>query len=367
MNASAFYLLRKRPIFAFQAENNPVAAGSSSCEMISRWPKGLALEMPRSAESCWITPTKCFYVFNHTDFPFLTTQDWQLKITGEVEHPLTLNWSALQELKQLEVINTLECAGNGRAFFKPSVDGVQWATGAVGNAKFTGPRLADVLKLAKPGKAARHIGFMGQDTPSQFIRSIPIEKALDPDTILATTMNGKPLTPEHGFPVRAIVPGWVGAASVKRVIEIQFLPHEAQGEMMQSFYRIPDPRDSSKSEAVTVLQVKSIITHPLKGAILRLAPVAIQGAAWAGESAVAKVQLSTDSGETWQPARLAASRGKYAWRLWRYLWTPPHAGEFSITVRATDTSGNTQPQISTWNPRGYLWNAWDSIQVIVKA
>lgn len=313
---------------------------------------------------------ECFYVFNHSNFPAPTIADWRLKITGEIERPLTLDWAALKRLKQIEVINTLECAGNGRAFFKPPIEGVQWASGAVGNAIFRGPKLSDLLTIVQVKTTARHAAFLGKDNASitgpRFVRSIPIEKALDPNTILAVEMNGRPLTPEHGYPLRALVPGWVGAASVKRIIEIQLLANEARGEMMQSLYRIPDPEHPSNSIAVTALRVKSMITSPLEGSILRRAPLTIQGVAWAGESDIVQVELSTDSGQSWQPAHIAASRAKYAWRSWKYLWAPPNTGTFPIAVRATDASGNTQPQTPVWNSRGYLWNGIDSIGVVVQ-
>ena len=368
--ASALATAYSYPLLTGEIADGQHSLNAAACNLISRWTSPPTLEMPRSSASSWITPVECFYVFNHSNFPALTTADWRLKISGEVERPLTLDWAALKRFKQIEVINTLECAGNGRAFFKPPIEGVQWASGAVGNAVFRGPKLKDLLAMAQVKTTARHVAFVGQDNAllagPQFVRSIPIEKVLDPNTILAVAMNGRPLTPEHGYPLRALVPGWVGAASVKRIIEIQLLANEAQGEMMQSFYRIPDPEHPSNSIAVTALQVKSIITSPLDGSILRRVPLTIQGVAWAGESAIVKVELSTDSGQSWQPAHVAASHGKYAWRSWSYSWTPPNAGTFSIAVRATDTRGNVQPQASPWNPRGYLWNGIDSIRVVVQ-
>jgi sulfite oxidase len=358
------------PVMAEIADSQ-AANEMESCGLLSRWLSPPALEMPRAAASSWLTPTECFYVFNHSDFPALTIQEWQLKISGEVEHPLTLSWAKINRIKQVEVVNTLECAGNGRAFFRPRIPGVKWATGAIGNAIFRGPRLRDLLVLAKVKKTARHAGFVGADnisaTDPQFVRSIPLDKAHDRDTILAITMNGKPLTPDHGYPLRALVPGWVGAASVKRITEIQLLANEAQGEMMQTLYRIPDPEHPSKPVAVTALKIKSIITRPLDGSILPRAPLVVQGVAWAGESTVAKVELSTDSGKSWRPAEIAVSQGKYSWRSWQYLWTPANAGTFSIAVRATDASGNVQPQTPPWNPRGYLWNGIDSIRIVVRS
>jgi sulfite oxidase len=207
-----------------------------------------------------------------------------------------------------------------------------------------------------------------------FIRSIPIEKALDPDTLLATTMNGSPLTKHHGYPVRALVPGWIGAASCKWLTEIRVLEHEFEGNFMNPGYRMPKvplaPGGSVKPEdtaVITVLNVKSVITTPIAGSEQRLAPVHITGAAWAGEADVTKVDVSTDGGSSWRPAQLDRLQAKYAWRLWEYTWKPHAAGSYVLMSRATDSRGRTQAMQAPWNPAGYLWNGIDQVKINVTA
>jgi DMSO/TMAO reductase YedYZ molybdopterin-dependent catalytic subunit len=338
--------------------------------LIPRWSPPLALEMPIDGTTLWITPAECFYVLNRA-VPFgINAEKWSLTVAGEVDHPLRLTLAALNRLEQVEVINTLECAGNGRAFFEPQVSGIPWRRGAVGNAVFRGPRLCNVLKHARIRDRAKHVEFTGiddfRDPKLRFSRSVPLEKALDPDTILATSMNGVALSPEHGFPVRALVPGWIGAASVKRVGAIHLLAHEAQGEFMQDAYRLPldtglTPLTNTKPEAsvaLTSLRVKSVITKIAETGQVGQ-PIMVYGAAWAGESGISKVEVSADSGETWHRAALQPAAARYAWRFWQYSWTPVRSGQYRITAKATDTEGRTQPGRPKWNPRGYLWNGVD--------
>jgi len=280
--------------------------------------------MRLSSASSWITPTKCFYVFNHSEVFNIEGHSWTINVSGEVDRTLTLTFSDLLGFQQTRITNTIECAGNGRAFFKPSVPGVQWKSGAVGTAVFQGPHLADVLAAARIRRTAKHIVFTGADSllPSrqQFTRSIPLEKALNPNTILAILMNGRPLSPRHGFPLRLIVPGWIGAASVKRVIAITASRHEAESEYMQENYRLAmnDSSGPTTSFAITSLRVKSTILHPLNGSISPHYPLIIRGLAWAGEADIAKVEVSTNVGTTWHPAHLEQPYAKYAWRFWSY-------------------------------------------------
>jgi DMSO/TMAO reductase YedYZ molybdopterin-dependent catalytic subunit len=331
--------------------------------------------MPIAGAATWTTPTECFYVFDHEELARINSPGWNVTISGEVERPLRLSLAELQRLEQAEVTNTLECAGNGRALFAPAVSGVQWQHGAVGNATFRGPRLADLLATAKIGSKARHVAFGGTDTRSQanpgFIRSVPIEKAIDPDTILAITMNGQPLSPAHGFPVRALVPGWIGAASVKRVNQISILSHEADGEFMQRAYRLPTIAKDvttarpAASAAITSLRVKSMITRVSMPRV-SLQTVRISGAAWAGDSGISRVDVSTNAGEGWNAAELHRHDHKYAWTFWDYTWVPQNKGQFRLSVKATDTAGRTQPETPAWNPRGYMWNGIDHMQLTVE-
>ena len=204
-----------------------------------------------------------------------------------------------------------------------------------------------------------------------FIRSIPIEKALDSDTLIATHMNGAPLTKHHGFPARALVPGWIGAASCKWLTEIKLLDAEFAGNFMSPAYRFPNqpgkPGEAVKPEdthPLTALSVKSVISAPSDGASVKAGALHVHGAAWAGEADIVKVEISTDEGATWHPAKLGNRKAHYAWRLWSYEWKAK-AGDYGIQSRATDSQGRTQPATPVWNPSGYLYNAIDQVKIHV--
>jgi len=204
-----------------------------------------------------------------------------------------------------------------------------------------------------------------------FIRSIPIEKALDSDTLIATHMNGTPLTKHHGFPARALVPGWIGAASCKWLTEIKVLDSEFVGNFMSPGYRFPNqpvkPGDAVKPEdthPVTGLNVKSLIAGPVDGSQTKPGKISVHGVAWAGEADIAKVEVSTDGGSSWKPATLGHEQSRYAWRLWHHEFTAK-AGDYSILSRATDSRGHVQPEAAVWNPSGYLYNAIDQVKIHV--
>jgi sulfite oxidase len=337
------------------------------------------LETPVTLLNSWITPVDLFYVRNHMSEPTTFDPDaYRLAVTGEVQHPLSLTLADLKKLSTATVTNTLECAGNGRAFYQPHVPGVQWQRGAVGTGRYTGPRLKDVLARAGVKPSGKHVAFKGLDEPPgkvpPFIRSIPIEKALDPDTLLAMQMNGAPLLKHHGYPVRALVPGWIGAASCKWLTEIRVLDHEFDGNFMKPGYRLPKepvaPGAEVKPEdtiSITRLKVKSLITQPAEGATAKLGWIQIKGAAWAGETDVTKVEVSTNGGRAWNPAQLGHDHAKYAWRLFEYAWKPSKPGAHTVMSRATDSLERMQPAQAAWNPSGYLWNGMDQVNFHVEA
>jgi len=345
--------------------------------MILRSFRFVDLESPVEYFNTWLTPVPHFFVRNHMHEPIeLEGNDWRLSLGGEVEKPLTLNLAELSKIETHSIVNTLECAGNGRSLHRPRVPGIQWGRVAVGTARFSGPRLRDVLQSAGVKSTGKHVMFRGLDeVPGKvppFIRSIPIEKALDGDTLIATHMNGAALTKHHGFPARALVPGWIGAASCKWLTEIKVLDAEFVGNFMSPGYRLPNqpvkPGDAVKPEdthAMTSLTVKSVIAGPSDGAKLKAGKVTVQGAAWAGEADIVKVEISADGGATWSPARLGHDQSHYAWRLWSYDWKPGKAGDYTIQSRATDSQGRTQPAIPLWNPSGYLYNAIDQVKIHV--
>jgi sulfite oxidase len=357
-------------------EATPFVEGKDG--MIVRSLRFLDLEMPPEFANSWLTPVSHFYVRNHMIEPAkIDASEWKLNVGGEVEKPSSLSIDQLARLEQHSVINTLECAGNGRAFHYPKVPGIQWERGAVGNASFSGPRLADILRRAGVKPTGKHVMFRGFDeapgSVPQFIRSIPIEKALDPDTLVATHMNNAPLAVHHGFPARALVPGWIGAASCKWLAEIKVLNSEFVGNFMKPGYRYPNHAVSpgaavnpDDTHPLTALAVKSMIAAPVEAAKLKAGSVRISGVAWAGEADIVRLDISVDGGQTWSPASLAKDQAHYAWRLWTFDWKPVVAAAYTIMSRATDSSGRVQPESAAWNPSGYLYNAIDRVKVYVQ-
>ena len=346
-------------------------------DMLARSVRPEDLEMPLSGFSDYLTPAEHFFVRAHVYVPNVNINEWRLTVAGEIANPLALTLDDLKKLPSAELIGVLECAGNGRAFYQPPVPGLQWGHGAVGNARWRGARLADVLKRAGLKSAAREILFDGADVPlgamPDFQRSLPIEKALDPNTLLAYEMNGETLPVKHGFPLRVVAPGWAGDSWIKWVTSIRVLDREHDGFWMKTAYRHPGrtvapgaavPAD--RMQPVTRLRIKSVIASPLDGAQLDPGRVTtIRGVAW-GSDPVNSVEVSVDGGRSFKPAALNSSqRTRFGWRQWEFAWTPAQAAYYSILARARDASGNTQPLDQEWNPSGYLWNVVPRIGVSV--
>jgi DMSO/TMAO reductase YedYZ molybdopterin-dependent catalytic subunit len=308
----------------------------------------------------------------------LEASNWSLQIEGDVNTPTTLSLDDVRKMPSASITAVLECAGNGRAYFDPPVAGIQWTKGAVGNARWTGVRMADVLKRAGIKGTGRFVIMNAADRPlgtmPDFIRQLPLEKAMHPDTLLAYEMNGQPLLPLHGFPLRAIVPGWEGAYAVKWLTSLRVSPSESDSFWVTTGYRYPTKRvapgaavDPKDMAPLTGLTVKSLITKPADGASLTPSKIEVAGFAWAGEPDVTRVDVSTDQGATWQAARLVGEQAKYSWRRFEFAFEASRPESYLILARATDSSGRTQPMAPPWNPAGYLWNAPDSVRVEVKA
>jgi len=328
------------------------------------------LEMPLSGFSDYITPIEHFFVRTHVYVPTVNVNDWRLKVEGEVGAPLTLTLDDLKRMPAVEIVSVVECAGNGRSFYEPPVPGAQWSTGAVGNGRWRGVRMADVLKRAGIKDSAREILFDGADVPlgtmPDFQRSITVKKALDPNTMLAYEMNGETLPVKHGFPLRVVAPGWASNSWVKWLTSIRVLDKEYDGFWMKGAYRRP-PRPVPPGAAipldqmqpVTSLKIKSIIADPLDGNQAAVGKaLAIRGVAWSGDTGpVAAVDVSVDGGRTWKAAVLHPDqRTQFGWRQWEFRWTPPEVEYYTILARARDAAGNTQPFNQEWNPSGYSWN-----------
>jgi len=345
--------------------------------LIVRSQNPVNLETPISLLSSWITPNDAHFVRCHHNVPVVDRAAWTLVVDGEVERPLTLTFQELKAFPRVTAVRTLECAGNGRSFFTPKTPGTQWTNGAVSTARYEGVRLADVLNRAGIRPSGKHVMFNGADVPAlpsapDFVRSIPIEKALSADTLLVHTMNGEPLPTMHGYPLRVIPAGWIGAACVKWLVQIRVLREAHDGHFMVKAYRFPQAPiapgaepDPTQMVSLTGLEVKSLITAPLQNATVPASPLVVKGVAWAGEEEIAKVEVSIDLGRTWQAARLEGERERYAWRLWDFQWGAPEPGSYLVMARATDSAGRTQPIEQAWNPSGYLWNVLDRVRVNV--
>lgn len=330
----------------------------------------------------YLTPNDRFFVRSHFGPPppeQITENVWRLHVKGLMDRPLELTLRDLAKFDRVSLTAVMQCSGNGRAFHRPRAPGVQWERGAVGNAKWAGVRLRDVLRSVGVQPSARHLQMLGADRPVSamtplFLRSIPIEKAMHPDTLLATHMNGEPLPLLHGAPLRLITPGWMGDTCVKWLTDLTLQAEEAKGFYMETAYRYPahpvepgtvvPPRDMIPVEAMVV---KSLIVSPVSGTALKLGPVTVEGVAWTGEGKVVAVEVSADDGQTWAHARLVGDDAPYAWRQWQFIWNPRQPGAHTILARATDDHGQTQPMASPWNPGGFLWNGVDRVQVEMKS
>jgi DMSO/TMAO reductase YedYZ molybdopterin-dependent catalytic subunit len=328
------------------------------------------LEMPPSGFSDYITPIEHFFVRTHVYEPRVNVNEWQLTVDGEVATTLKMTMEELKRLPPVELVSVVECAGNGRGFYEPSMPGLQWANGGVGNGRWRGVRLADVLRRAGVKESASEILFNGADGPigtmPDFQRSIPIRKALDAQTLLAYEMNGEVLPVKHGFPLRVVVPGWAGNSWVKWLTSISVLDKEHDGFWMKRAYRHPGrPVERGTAvppeqmQPVTSLRVKSVIAGPLDGShVIKGTPVTIRGVAWSGDAGpVTAVDISVDGGRSWRPATLQRDqRTQFGWRQWEHSWTPSREAYHTILARARDAAGNTQPFDQEWNPSGYGWN-----------
>jgi len=352
-----------------------ILKAADQSRLVVRSPRPQDLEMPLDGFLDWITPIDRFFVRCHTYTPSVNLNEWSLKIDGRVDRPMTLRMADLKKLPRVEMVAVLECAGNGRSFYAPRVAGTQWEFGAVGNGRWTGVRLRDVLEKAGIQGSAKEVLFDGADVPlgkmPDFQRSLPTAKALHPDTLLAYEMNGQPLPVEHGFPLRVISPGWASDSWVKWLQHIEVLDHEFDGFWMKSAYRHP-PRAVEPGTAVnaadmvpvTDLNVKSVIATPTVWT--RPGPVRIQGTAWSNGSPVSKVDVSTDGGKTWNAAKLGGRPTQYGWRLWQMDWKAAE-GQYTLIARATNMAGQTQPLNEEWNPSGYLWNVAQPASVMISS
>jgi DMSO/TMAO reductase YedYZ molybdopterin-dependent catalytic subunit len=320
-------------------------------------------ETPLDGVRSWITPTRLFFVRNHFSVPALDLDTWRLTVEGRVRDHRAWTWDELMDLPERTVLATVECAGNGRSFLVERQAGVQWGAGAVGHAEWTGVPLKLVLDRSGVEPDAVEVLFEGADVgtepdhpaPMAFARSLPVAKAMHPDTLLAFRMNGELLDSNHGYPLRLFVPGWYGVASVKWLRRIEVVTEPFRGYFQSVKYTIGRKTERGvETEIVGPMMPKSEIIRPRDGDVLYLGANRLFGASWAGEDSVSRVEVSKDGGSTWSDATLIGPQAPYSWTLWEYLWEAHDPGEIVVLARATSSRGRVQPASHDPLHGGYL-------------
>jgi DMSO/TMAO reductase YedYZ molybdopterin-dependent catalytic subunit len=336
------------------------------------------LEMPFATLDQARTPTERFFVRCHFAQPALHARNWQLKVEGVVERPFSLGYEELLRLPMATKTVTLECAGNSRVFLTPRARGVAWQLGAVGNAEWTGVPLATLLDRAGVKPGAVEVVLEGADAgavnddpkspgPIHFARSVPLAVARD-GVLLAHAMNGAPLPQAHGFPLRAVVPGWYGMASVKWLTRVVVTDRPFQGFWQTFDYSYFERENGVPAlRPITEMQVKAAVARPGQDEVVPAGrPYRVFGAAWAGTAAVSKVEVSADGGQTWAEARLQGEAAPFAWRLWEHEWSPRQPGKAVLMARATDSRGRTQPMQRDPDRRMYMISQVLPVVVVVR-
>ena len=313
-----------------------------------------------------VVPSDRFYVRNHFGIPALDAATWRLVAGGLARQPLSLSLGDLRSMPSRTVVVTLECAGNGRSGLDPPVPGEQWGLGAVGAAAWTGVPLTEVLARAAPRACAREVVFRGADRgavegragPVHFERSLPISRLGSAGALLAYAMNGEPLPAAHGFPLRLIVPGWYGVASVKWLTGIELTDRPFAGHFQADRYHIG-------GEPLTLQAVRSLITELRARDTAEPGEVVVRGLAWSGAAPIARVEVSLGD-QPWRQATLAAPGHPHGWFSWELPGRLDEPGSVTVRARATDAAGRTQPSQPAWNPLGYANNAVHHVQARVR-
>jgi DMSO/TMAO reductase YedYZ molybdopterin-dependent catalytic subunit len=378
---------------AARAEDNASAGSSGGDVLLAALPGKKPLiqrafrppnfETPLADLAPLYTANGLFFVRYHLAIvPQVNAASWRLQVGGpSAQRPLVLS---LQELKSgfphvsLAAVN--QCSGNRRGLFSPRVPGVQWGNGAMGNALWTGVRLRDVLHKAAVAANALEVVFNGADSPAlpetpDFVKSLPIERALDESTLIAFEMNGQPLPHWNGAPARLIVPGWTGTYWMKHLTDIRVVPAPFDGYWMKSAYRIPTgafptarfvSQETPETTPITEMLVNSLIVSPAPATRLRRGePARVSGKAWDAGSGIAAVEVSVDGRQSWREATLGHEVGRYAWREFQLPLDTSKGGPLEIAVRARSRSGATQPEKLTFNAAGYHDNRVQTVRVEV--
>jgi DMSO/TMAO reductase YedYZ molybdopterin-dependent catalytic subunit len=332
--------------------------------------------MPLEALRYPITPTGLHYLLIHYDIPAVNTDGWRLKISGQVAKPLELTLEEIKKRPRRTIPVTMECAGNGRALLAPRRISQPWLLEAIGNAEWTGTPLRSILQEAGVSADAAEIVFTALDQGVEgdqvqhYQRSLTVDEAIRDEVLLVYEMNGEPLPPQHGYPLRLLKPGWYGMASVKWLDRIEAVAEPFQGYQMVRAYRYAQSAEDP-GEVVDVIRPRALMIPPgipdfmTRDRLVDAGPVTLTGKAWAGHSGVSRVEVSVEGGATWFEAQLGESGSPHAWKTWTFGWnaTP---GAYMLHVRASDVHGNVQPAVQQWNFGGYGNNGVQRVKVVVR-
>lgn len=341
----------------------PTEASSRDPGLLVLSAEPLNAETRLSAQRGLLTPASRFYIRCHFALPRPPSR---LVVDGAVAQPLSLSLDEIRALPRRDLVVTLECAGNGRAFLEPPVEGEQWRLGAVSTAQWAGAPLQAVLERARPKRGAAEVLFRGADegTPRDlgrkiaYERSLPLARALHEDTLLAYEMNGEPLPAEHGAPLRLVVPGWYGMASVKWLARVSVLARPFRGFYQRERYVIG-------RRPLRAMEPRAIICWPQDGEVVVRGRHQVRGYAWSGAAPPLTVEVSVDAGSTWDRAEVTGQATPYAWREWQHAWEAREPGGVTLAVRTWDATGATQPLVPKRNELGYANNAVQRVKVRV--
>jgi sulfane dehydrogenase subunit SoxC len=352
--------------------------GISSTEEITLEELQLAARnhgMPLEGLRYDVTPIGMHYLLIHFDIPHVDLDTWELEVGGRVGAPLSLSMAEILAAPSVTMPVTMECAGNGRARLRPRPLSQPWLSEAVGTAEWTGTPLAGILERADIGDDAVEVVFTGADHGIQgdveqdYERSLPVADAMRDEVLLAYAINGQPLPPQHGAPIRLLVPGWYGMTSVKWLRRISVVSEPFEGFQMDAYRLRQEPGDSGTP--MTRIQPRALMVPPgfpdffARTRTLDAGPCRLLGRAWSGWAAVARVEISTDGGREWHEADLEPAAGPFAWSSWTFAWEAT-AGDHELVARASDGAGNVQPVDQPWNYHGLANNMAQRVPVSVR-
>jgi DMSO/TMAO reductase YedYZ molybdopterin-dependent catalytic subunit len=331
--------------------------------------------LPLEALRYPITPIGLHYLLIHFDIPHVDPETWRLDVGGRVERPLSLSLDDLRARPARTLAVTMECAGNGRALYEPRALSQPWLLEAVGTAEWTGTPLGPVLEEAGLARDAVEVVFTGLDRGVQgevehaYERSLPLAEAQREEVLLAYAINGQPLPPQHGFPVRLLVPSWYGMTHVKWLRSIEVVDEPFRGWQQEVAYHLKQSEEDPGTPVKRILP-RALLVPPgipdflSRGRFVESGPCVLEGRAWSGTPPVVGVEVSADGGESWADAELGPAGGPFAWQGWTFTWNA-EPGEHVLCCRATDTAGRTQPAEPEWNYDGFCNNVIQRVRVTV--